>query len=337
MTSMELACIQKDQPLSRYSTYEIGGNARFLALPRKDTDVLEVLEAAWRHGLNPLFFGMGSNLLFPDQPNPDTLFISTRSHIEITLNQDRLHVAAGTPMSLLALMGAVVGTSDFDFCFLLPGTLGGGIYMNAKYFSSHISDYIDKVYYVDLDDPRQGIRTISVEQCEFAYKRSIFQRKNWFIVSADLKLKQFPVRPEALQPFLAELDSGILENSSLQVFSNFYMRCLNRLKQEDDPTATPMRGIIADRTGKMHFEYPSCGSVFKNNYSIGEPIGKLADRLNLRGTQHGNAMISPVHGNVIQNRGGAKAEDVIYLIRIVQESIDKHFGFVPEAEVVIVS
>ncbi len=337
MTSMELACLFKDQPLSRYSTYEIGGQAKFLALPRKDTDVLDLLEIAQNQGLHPLLFGMGSNLLFPDEPNPDTLFISTRSHMEISINQDRLHVSAGTPMSLLALIGAAIGTSDFDFCFLLPGTLGGGVYMNAKYFSNHISDYIDRVYYVDLDDFRQGIQSISVEHCEFAYKQSIFQRKNWFIISADLKIKQLPDHPEALQPFLAQLDRGMLENSSLQVFSSYYMKWLDRLKQEHDPTAIPMRSIITDRNGKLHFEYPSCGSVFKNNYSIGEPIGKLADRLHLRGTQHGMAMISPVHGNVIQNRGGAKAEDVIHLIRLVQESIDKHYGFVPEPELVIVS
>ncbi|WP_435925763.1 hypothetical protein [Paenibacillus sp. DYY-L-2] len=63
----------------------------------------------------------------------------------------------------------------------------------------------------------------------------------------------------------------------------------------------------------------------------------MADRLGLRGTERGNAMISPVHGNVIQNRGGAKAEDVLYLISLVQEKIDRNFGFVPEPEVVIVT
>ncbi|RCX23828.1 UDP-N-acetylmuramate dehydrogenase [Fontibacillus phaseoli] len=337
MTSLDLPCILKDQPLSNYSTYEIGGKARFLALPRSDNEVLEVLEAAMSHGMNPLFFGMGSNLLFPDTPNPENLYISTRSHREIYLQNDRLHVSAGMPMSLLALIGAVIGTSDFDFSFLLPGTLGGGIYMNAKYFSHYVSDFIDTVYYVDLDDIGRNMQSITVEHCEFGYKQSVFQRKNWFIIGADLRFNQAPSHPDALQPFLRELDRAMLESSSLKVFSAFYMDYLDRLKQEHDPSAIPMRSIIADRTGKMHFNYPSCGSVFKNNYAIGEPIGKLADRLHLRGREYGKAMISPVHGNVIQNRGGARAEDVIYLIHLVQEEINKHFGFVPEAELVIVS
>ncbi|MEF2965768.1 FAD-binding protein [Paenibacillus sp. M1] len=337
MATLDLACIYKDRPLSQYSTYEIGGHARFLALPRSDEDIVQVLEAARSHGLNPLFFGMGSNLLFPDEPNRDTLFISTRSHMDIALTGNGLHVSAGTPMSLLAMIGTAIGTGDFDFCFLLPGTLGGGIYMNAKYFNYHISDFIDTVYYVDLGDMAKGINSIRVDDCEYGYKQSIFQRNNWFIVGADLHFNQLPAAPERLVPFLGELDRGELETSSLKAFSAFYVNCLNKMKDEYDPSTVPLRSIISDRNGKMHFDYPSCGSVFKNNYSIGEPVGKLADRLNLRGTRHGNAMISPVHGNVIQNRGGAKAEDVVYLVSLVQDKIDKHFGFVPEPELVIVS
>lgn len=334
---MNLACLHKDQLLSNYSTYEIGGTARFLALPRKDADIVEVLAAAHSSGLRMFFFGMGSNLLFPDRPDGDTLYISTRSHLDISLNDGRMHVSAGTPMSLLALAGAAIGTGDFDFCFLLPGTFGGGVYMNAKYFDHHISDYLTKVYYVDLDDISQSIKTIDVEACEYGYKKSIFQRKNWFITGADLRFKQQPQRPEALEPFLRGLNRAVVENSSLSVFSAYYMNCLGSLKAEMNPSVAAMEGIISDRTGKSHFDFPSCGSVFKNNYSIGEPIGKLADRLGLRGTERGNAMISPVHGNVIQNRGGAKAEDVLYLISLVQEKIDRNFGFVPEPEVVIVS
>lgn len=335
--SMDLACLRKDQLLSDYSTYEIGGSARFLALPRKDAEIVEVLEAAHSGGLRPFFFGMGSNLLFPDHPDRETVYISTRSHLDISLNDDRLHVSAGTPMSLLALAGAVIGTGDFDFCYLLPGTFGGGVYMNAKYFDHHISDYLTKVYYVDLDDIGKNIKTIDVEACEYGYKTSIFQRKNWFITGADLQLKQRPQRPEALEPFLRGLDRAVVEKSSLSVFAAHYMDYLNGLKAEKSPSVAAMEGIIADRTGKSHFDYPSCGSVFKNNYSVGEPVGKLADRLGLRGTERGNAMISPVHGNVIQNRGGAKAEDVLYLISLVQEKIDRNFGFVPEPEVVIVT
>ncbi|WP_334074460.1 MULTISPECIES: UDP-N-acetylmuramate dehydrogenase [Paenibacillus] len=336
MTTLDLACLLRDQPLSRYSTYEIGGTATFLALPQTEDDIREVLEAARSHGLNPVFFGMGSNLLFPDQPSRESLFISTRSHRELSLSGDRMFVSAGTPMSLLALVGAEIGTGDFDFCYLLPGTLGGGIYMNAKYFEHHISDFLDTIYYVNLDDPRQGIQSITADQCEFRYKHSIFQKKNWFITGAHLKFKQFPANPHGLNPFLARLDRDKTAISSLPEFYGFYADELDRLESRLGRPLTRMRGVIDDRTGKHHFDYPSCGSVFKNNYDIGEPIGKLADRLNLRGLQYGNAMISPVHGNVIQNRGGAKAEDILYLIHKVQDAFERHYGFVPEPELVVV-
>lgn len=336
MSTLDLACLLKDQPLSRYSTYEIGGTAAFLALPQTDDDIRAVLEAAQYHGLNPVFFGMGSNLLFPDRPSQETLFISTRSHRELSMSGERIYVSAGTPMSLLALVGAEIGTEDFDFCYLLPGTLGGGIYMNAKYFEHHISDFLDTVYYVDLDDLRQGIQSIAAEQCEFSYKRSIFQQKNWFITGAHLKFKRCPANPDALEPFLVHMDREKTAISSLPEFYDFYAGALDRLEARLGRTLSKMRGVIEDRTGKHHFDYPSCGSVFKNNYDIGEPIGRLADRLQLKGLQYGNAMISPVHGNVIQNRGGAKAEEILYLIYKVQDAFSKHYGFVPEPEVVVV-
>ncbi|MCH1640041.1 FAD-binding protein [Paenibacillus timonensis] len=340
MTSWNLGGLRTEQALSRFSTYEIGGEARFVGTPQSQDQLQELLEMAYRRGITPIFFGGGSNMLFPDRPDPDALFLTTREMVDVKLEGDRLYVSAGMPMSMLAVIGHGLGIADFDFTFLLPGTVGGGIYMNAKYFDRHISDTLIHVHYIDLHQPG-GIQTVTREACEFGYKQSVFQRNrsNWLIVGAEFKLSSsegavaLPMLPE-----LADFQEGKLPPIRLPEFASYFIGWLDNKNGTGarDSALAPMRRIVQDRVGKMHFTYPSCGSVFKNNYSVGEPIGKLADHLNLRGVQRGNARISPVHGNVIQNVGGATAADVIELIHHVQEAFDRHYGFVPEPEVVII-
>ncbi|MDU4698668.1 MAG: FAD-binding protein [Paenibacillus sp.] len=340
MTSWNLAGLRTGQPLSHYSTYEIGGEARFVGKPQSQDQLQELLEMAYRSGITPIFFGGGSNMLFPDRPDPDAMFLTTREMTEIKLEGDRLYVSAGMSMSMLAVIGYGLGIADFDFTFLLPGTVGGGIYMNAKYFDRHISDNLVQVHYIDVQAPGR-IQTVSREACDFGYKKSVFQanRSSWLIVGAEFKLTssaQAAVLPTL--PELVALQEGKQPPIRLTEFASHFIQWLEGKEEAGGVSSTlaPMRRIIQDRMGKMHFSYPSCGSVFKNNYSVGEPIGKLADQLHLRGVQRGNARISPVHGNVIQNVGGATAADVVDLIRHVQDAFDRHYGFVPEPEVVII-
>ncbi|CAM3473963.1 MULTISPECIES: UDP-N-acetylmuramate dehydrogenase [Saccharibacillus] len=323
--------------LSVHSTYEIGGEARHLALPHTIEEVSTMLEGATSKGLDPFLFGMGSNTLFPDRPSDDMLFFSLKEHIEFKLLPGRLFVSAGTPMTLLALFGLYTGIPSFDFMFLLPGTLGAGVYMNAKYFSHQISDVLETAYVIDKEHPERGLISVPLSGCEYGYKKSVFMRKPWIVVGADLKLPVDPqLTPEQTDELFAKIKSKNLSTSVLPNYFRHYTNELNAAARAGYELRQELLDVITDRGGKKHFDYPSCGSVFKNNYTIGEPMGKLVDRIGLRGTVRGGAMISDHHGNIIQNRGGATAEDITDLVKLVQEKVEAEFGFVPEPELVIV-
>lgn len=321
--------------LARYSTYEIGGTARFFAKPASVEELLDALQSAQGSGLAPVFFGMGSNLLFPDRPDPDSLYVSTRKLSGFRIQQGKLFAAAGTPMSALAVLGRISRFSGFEFTFLLPGTLGGGIYMNAKYFGSQISDILDTVYYLDLAAVQSGLQSIKAEACGFAYKESIFQHHPWLIAGADLKAELTPQLEEGLGLLARHREATHLSDSGLKGFASLYMNVVSNPLYGEHPVSSAFEDTIRDRMGKRHFDYPSCGSVFKNNYSFGVPIGKLVEELNLRGMEHGNARISTYHGNMIWNTGGATAAEVLYLLEFIQEAVNNRFGFVPEPELVI--
>ena len=74
-----------------------------------------------------------------------------------------------------------------------------------------------------------------------------------------------------------------------------------------------MESCEDERTKKHHFDFPSCGSTFKNNYAAGRTSGTVFEKLGFKGLQVGGAMVSPYHANFIFNMGGATAEDVLRL------------------------
>ncbi|WP_054956005.1 UDP-N-acetylmuramate dehydrogenase [Paenibacillus dakarensis] len=335
-SAIERLCL-RDIPLSSYSTYGIGGAASYTALPETVEDLTAIYQDCLAKGLSWYTFGMGSNILFPDQPDPDTVFISLKKLTQLNADQGKWFVSSGTPMSMLSLLGLSGGIDDHDFTFLLPGCLGAGIYMNAKYNHRQICDIIDTVYYIDTASSSLSVQSIPAAECEFAYKKSIFQKHPWMVVGADLNI---PVHSEEqiryINSLIPEWKARGSHPSSLPHFFSFFLGEVHALAGKGFPTPEAMLDIIKYRTSKKHFDYPSCGSVFKNNYDFGVPIGSLVDQLNLKGTEHGGAIISPHHGNMILNQNHATAADIRYLMDVIMEAIDRKFGFVPEPEIVIV-
>ncbi|UVI28386.1 UDP-N-acetylmuramate dehydrogenase [Paenibacillus spongiae] len=323
--------------LSEHSSYGIGGDADYYAMPETVEQLLTILDVCRTYGMEFFVFGMGTNVLFPEQPKRGTLYVSLKNFADFRINGTKWFVSSGMPLSMLSLAGLTSGTSQFQFTYLLPGCLGAGIYMNAKYLDDQMGSKIETVHYVDLSDPTLSLQTIRAEDCQFSYKHSIFQHKPWIIIGAEIPISEYD---EPIQGGMSEiirkykLLNGKL--SSLSMFYRFFTYEIQELQNKQFAIPAPMRNIDRYRTGNRHFEYRSCGSFFKNNYNAGASIGALVDKLNLKGTSRGGAVISPYHGNMILNLNRATASDILYLKDTVSEAIHRHYGFIPEPEVVIV-
>lgn len=324
--------LQRNVALSDHSSYEIGGNADFFALPRTVNELTQIIDYSKKVGMPYFTFGLGTNLLFPDHPAQGKLFLSLKNMIDLRLTENVLFVSAGVPLSLLSLIGEIIGLESLYFTHLLPGCIGSGIYINAKCYDDQMSSILEKVYYIDPSGGSSEIQTLSASDCQFDYKSSIFQSKNWIIIGADIKLNS-DIEPlkNKIPQFMDVLNKEAFHLSRLKTFYSFFT---SKLISKTKPDY--FNKIQTDRNHKKHFDYPSCGSVFKNNYSYGTPTGIIVDKLGLKGKIHGGAMISPVHGNFIVNYNHANASDVLYLIQLVQEKVEKSCGFVPEPEVVII-
>lgn len=332
--TFENLCL-RNEPLAHHSSYQIGGEANFFAMPETVEELITLLQGCKTHGLDYFICGMGSNLLFPDNPRKDTLYISLKKFVYWEIGPSKWFVSSGTPMSMLSLAGLMYEIPGYEFTYLMPGGLGAGIYMNAKYNHRQISDIIKTVYYVDLKDPSLMIQSIDVSQCKYGYKQSIFQMNPWLVLGADMLAVPEELSSEQADRLLNRW-KGKEGMSSLASFYSYMAEEASALTNKGIQIPPPMTDIEKYRNGKRHFEYPSCGSVFKNNYDYGVPVGALVDQLELKGQAYGGAMISPFHGNMIINTDHAKAEHIEYLMNIITEGIHQAFGFIPEPEVVVV-
>ncbi len=321
--------IKKDVSLAEHCSYKIGGVTRFFAQPGSLQELEEIIEYCQKKDLNPFIFGLGSNILFPDRPDNETLFVSLKKMVGWEKKNKNLFLEAGFPLSFLAY----TGQPDLIFTHLLPGTLGASVYINARCYEGEMSRILGKVYYLDLKNLKNGIQELESKACNFAYKESIFQENPWLILGAEIKAEE--TSPNWLNDELAKAKS--INLSALDNFFRYFGKGLFSRVKMGVEEKEKLQQIAADRERKKQFSYPSCGSVFKNNYEIGVPTGMLVEQLGLKGLTRGGAKISPYHGNFIINFDRASSGDVKYLIQLVQDKVNSKFGFIPEPEVVIVN
>jgi UDP-N-acetylmuramate dehydrogenase len=95
-----------------------------------------------------------------------------------------------------------------------------------------------------------------------------------------------------------------------------------------------VREIVAMRRNRQPLEWPSCGSVFKR--PPGDFAGRLIETAGLKGLSHGGAEVPQKHANFIVNRGGAKAQDVLAIIKKVKKRVHEEFGVFLEREVILI-
>ncbi len=177
-------------------SFRIGGIASLLIEPDCTLELIEAVRLCHNAKAPYYIVGRGTNLLFPDE-DIKTVLISTARLQGMRERSDGIFAGCGTPLILLAYHSARCGFGDLVFAGGIPGSLGGGVFMNAGAYGGALSDVIKSVCVYDpLEDK---IKTYFNNQLSFSYRKSIFQEKPWVILSADLLLKSHGDPTELLQ------------------------------------------------------------------------------------------------------------------------------------------
>ena len=172
----------QNEPLSKHSSFNVGGNSKFLISAYTIDSLLDVLYYCKQHYIKHKVIGNGSNLLFDDLGFNGAIIKYENTYKQIKNNT--LYVNCGISLSELIQFTIQQGLSGFEFCIGVPAMLGGAIYNNLGAYDNEISTHIDHVTVLR----KNCIVYLSKDECDFKYHSSIFQKNNDIILASTFLL-----------------------------------------------------------------------------------------------------------------------------------------------------
>ncbi len=161
--------VLENEPLARYTTWRLGGPARYLVLPADSEDVVKALELAHERGLPWTVLGLGSNVLVKDGGVPGVVIRMGKGLDRFEMKGATAIVGGGMPTPILARRTAEAGFAGVERFLGIPGTVGGGIYMNA---GCHGAEFAEVVTEVTVMDAKGKVKQLSRKQISFKYRAS---------------------------------------------------------------------------------------------------------------------------------------------------------------------
>lgn len=212
-----------EEPMSRHTSFRIGGPARRMAFPKRAEQVVLLVDFARQCGARPLVIGNGTNLLCPDE-GLDRLVIDLSAGLtKLEKGQEPNTIAASCGVSLarLASFACDLGLTGLEFAHGIPGTLGGALAMNAGAYGGEMCQVVQGVHVLF---PDEGIRLLTGEEMNFRYRGSLLTDRP-DAVALDAVVRLTPGDKEAIR--------------------------------------AQMRELMGRRKASQPLEYPSAGSTFK--------------------------------------------------------------------------
>lgn len=179
--------LKMNELLSKHTSFQIGGAAEVMAFPKTVEQLSSVLKAARRSNVVPRILGAGTNVLAPDE-GVTGLVICLKNVLGNVkrLRNGMIRAYAGATMTKLANFAAKQGLSGLEFAHGIPGTVGGGVYMNAGAYGGEISQVCTQVAVMDMGGNQ---RLLTKEEMEFSYRNSRIQRESSIVLFADFSLQ----------------------------------------------------------------------------------------------------------------------------------------------------
>lgn len=194
--------VERDVPMSRHTSFRIGGPARRMAFPESREQLVILLGLAEECGIRPFLLGRGTNLLVSDR-GLDTLVIKTAERMTSIRRLDDVTLEAdvGVLLSRLAVYAQQAGLAGLEFAHGIPGSLGGAVCMNAGAYGGEMKQVLRSAAVLF---PEEGIRALSCEELNLSYRHSLLtEHPEAVVLYAEFELT--PDDPEAIRAAMREL------------------------------------------------------------------------------------------------------------------------------------
>ena len=190
-----------NEPMASHTSFRIGGPVEVMAFPKNKEELSSILKQSALLDCKPAILGAGTNVLAPDE-GMQGLVICLKDCLDgmERLDDTTIRVAAGVTMTRGAVFAANLGLSGLEFAHGIPGTVGGGVYMNAGAYGGEICQVCKSVEVMDFCG---NIRTFTNEEMGFSYRHSVLEEQDGIVISADFVL--IPKSVEEIREKMKEL------------------------------------------------------------------------------------------------------------------------------------
>ena len=175
-----------EEPMAKHTSFRIGGNVEVMAFPKNVGELSTILKVSGLLDVKPAILGAGTNILAPDDGIRGLVIClkDCMSGME-RIDETRIRVMAGVTMTRAAVYAANLGLSGMEFAHGIPGTVGGGVYMNAGAYGGEICQICESV---DVMDMAGNVTTRAADEMEFSYRHSILEDQEGIVVSGVFRL-----------------------------------------------------------------------------------------------------------------------------------------------------
>ena len=285
--------VRRRVALAQYTSFRIGGPADALYTARTADELAAAILAARELDVPYFLLGLGANILVGDRGYRGLVIRNRADHFRFrpTGETCRLVAESGTVMQDLVLDAVERGWSGLEHFIGIPSTVGGAVWQNLHFLSP--APERDRTMFIadvfesaDILSEESERKTVDAAYVGFGYDDTIFHHRRDVVLAATFRLERGDVD---------RMHRILHENLSWRGARHPWLQI-----------------------------HPSAGSIFKKLDGVG--AGRLVDQVGMKGHRHGGAQISPLHANIIVNRGRATAKDVRELIALAQEAVARETG-----------
>lgn len=252
---------------AKLSSMKVGGVVRCVCAPSSKEEFCSVIQKLNRQGEKFIVLGKGSNVIFSDSGYDGTVVLTTGLN-GIFPTENGFLAEAGVTLSAISKAAAVSGLGGLEFAYGIPGTVGGGVYMNAGAYGGEMKDVVTRIYCAD----KEGNRIIrTAKQAKLSYRHSAFMKNGLYILAAEFVLK-----PADKDKVLAIMEENMLKRKTKQPLE--YPSCGSTFKRPAGHYAGALieqSGLRGYSIGGAQVSEKHCGFVINRANATADDVIRL--------------------------------------------------------------
>ena len=275
-----------DEPMSRHTTFRVGGPADLFVTPKAKEEVRDVIRICKEAGMPYYIIGNGSNLLVSDAGYRGVIVQIYKEMNEVKVEGDLVKAQAGALLSGIAAKALGAELSGFEFASGIPGTIGGACVMNAGAYGGEMKDVLESVTVLTGEGK---IIELGRNELELGYRTSVIAKKGYIVLGAVLKLERGD--GEKIKTYMDELKEKRVTKQPLE-----YPSAGSTFKRPEGYFAGKLiedAGLRGFQVGGAQVSEKHCGFVINRDHATAADIMELMRQVQIRVKENSGVDLEP--------------------------------------------